>query len=150
MPSWVWKTLPHVAVDEIVLVTPVAVTHEVGVVLEDRQLPGNALFADLLLREDLQILENPLSRLVVDDQLARRRALGRRVFGVATGVLVETGAVLEEDVEEVLRGDQLLEEKADRLLHGQRLPPLGGEDDAVFGLDAVDPFLHATTRLPRS
>ena len=69
---------------------------------------------------------------------------GRRVLRVAARVLVEAGAVLEEDVEEVLGGDQLLEEEADRLLDRKCLPPLGREDDSVLGLDSVDAFLHGT------
>ena len=138
-----------VAVDEVVLVAAVAVADEVGVVLEDRELPGDALLADLLLRVDLQVFEDPLAGLVVDDQLARRRALGRRVLGMAAGVLVEAGAVLEEDVEEVLGGDQLLEQEADRLLDRERLPPVGREDDPVLGLDAVDALLHANRPTPK-
>jgi hypothetical protein len=134
-----------VAVDEVVLVAAVAVPDEVGVVLEDRELPGDALLADLLLRVVLELLEDPLAGLVVDDELAGRGALGRRVLGMAAGVLVEAGAVLEEDVQEVLGGDQLLEEEADRLLDRQRLPPLGREDDPVLGLDAVDALLHEST-----
>ncbi len=120
----------------------VAVPDEVGVVLEDRELPGDALLADLLLGVVLEVLQDPLAGLVVDDQLARRGALGRGVLGVAAGVLVEAGAVLEEDVQEVLGGDQLLEEEADRLLHREGLPPLGGEDDPVLGLDSEDPLLQ--------
>ena len=90
--------------------------YEVGVVLENRQLSGDAFFADLLLGIDLKIFENTLAGLVVDDELTRRGAFGRRVFGVTAGVLVETRAVLEKDVEEVLGGDQRLEQEADRLL----------------------------------
>ncbi len=128
----------------------VAVADEVGVVLEDRELPGDSLLADLLLRVHLEVFEDPLARLVVDDQLARRCALGRRVLGMAARVLVEAGAVLEEDVEEVLGGDQLLEQEADRLLDGERLPPVRREDDPVLGLDAVDPLLHARRPTPKN
>ena len=113
----------------------VAVADEVGVVLEDRELPRDPLLADLLLGVVLEVFEDALAGLVVDDQLARRRALGRRVLGMAAGVLIEARAVLEEDVEEVLGGDQLLEQEADRLLDRQRLPPLRREDDSVLGLE---------------
>jgi hypothetical protein len=45
-------------------VAAVAVPDEVGVVLEDGELPGDALLADLLLGVVLEILEDPLPRLV--------------------------------------------------------------------------------------
>src|SRR4029434_3105876 len=109
-----------VALHGVVLVPAVVFADEVGVVLEDRQLPADALLADLLLGVVLQVFQDALAGLVVDDELARRGALGRRVLGVAARVLVEARAVLEEDVEEVLGGDQLLEQEADRLLHGKR------------------------------
>ena len=87
----------------------VAVAHEVRVVLEDREATVDALLADLLFCINLEILEDPLPRLVVDDQLAGRGTLRRRVLRMAARILVEAGAVLEEDVEEMLRRDQLLE-----------------------------------------
>ena len=61
---------------------------------------------------------------------------------MAARVLVETGAVLQEHVQEVLGGDQLLEQEADGLLDRQRLPAVRREDDAVFVLEAEDPLLH--------
>jgi hypothetical protein len=38
-----------IAIDEVVLVTAVAVSDEIRVVLEDRQFPGDPFLADLLL-----------------------------------------------------------------------------------------------------
>ena len=61
---------------------------------------------------------------------------------MATGVLIETGAVFEKDVEEMLGRDQLLEEKANGLLHGQGLAALRCEDDSILGLDAINALLH--------
>jgi hypothetical protein len=65
-----------VPIDQVVLVATVAVADEVGVVLEDRQLSGDAFLADLLLGVDLKILEDALARLVVEDDVSRRRASG--------------------------------------------------------------------------
>jgi hypothetical protein len=110
--------------------------------LEDRQATADPLLADLLLGVDLEVFEDPLPGLVEDDQLARRRTLGGRVLGMAARVLIETSAVLEEDVQEMLGRDQLLEQEADRLLDRQGLATLGSEDDPVLGLDAVDALLH--------
>ena len=134
-----------VAVDQVVLVAAVGVPDEVGVVLEDRELPGDALFADLLFGVVFEFFEDPLAGLVVDDELARRRAFRRCVLGMATGVLVEARAVLEEDVQEVFGGDQLLEQEADRLLDREGLATFRREDDPVLGLDAVDALLHDST-----
>ncbi len=58
----------------------VAIADEVGVVLEDRELSGDPLLADLVFRIGLQIFENPLAGLVVDDELLGRGALGGRVL----------------------------------------------------------------------
>ena len=52
-----------VAVDEVVLVAAVAVADEVGVVLEDRELPRDALFADLLFGVVLQVFQDALAAL---------------------------------------------------------------------------------------
>ena len=48
----------------------------------------------------------------------------------------------EEDVEKVFGGDQLLEEKANRLLDRERLPPFRREDDPVLSFHSIDAFLH--------
>ena len=134
----------HVAIDEIVLVAAVAVPNEVGVVLENRELPGNALFANFLIRVVLQVFEDALASAVVDAKLSRRNTLGRRILGVAAGVLIETRTVFEEHVQEMLGRDQLLEEEPNRLLDRERLATLGREDDSVLRLKTVDPFLHFT------
>src|SRR5690606_37431943 len=115
---------------------------EIRVVLEDREAAADPLFADLLLRIDLEILEDPLAGLVEDDDLRRRGTLGRRVLGVAAGVLVEARAILEEDVQEMLGRDQLLELEPDRLPDGKGLATRRREDDPVLRLDAVDALLH--------
>ena len=57
-----------------------------------------------------EVLEDPLARLVVTDELGDVIALGRRVLGVEPGVEVEARAVLEEDVGVAGPGDDLLEE----------------------------------------
>jgi hypothetical protein len=61
---------------------------------------------------------------------------------MAAGVLIEACAILQEYVQEVFGGNQLLEEKADGLLDRERFPPFGRENDPIFGLDSVDPLLH--------
>ena len=61
---------------------------------------------------------------------------------MTASVLVKARTVLKKYVEEVLGGDQLLEEEPNRLLDRQRLTAVWREDDPVFGLDPVDSLLH--------
>ena len=87
-----------VAADQVVLVAAVGVAGGVGVVLEQVDVTGDALFAQPPLGVDEQALEDPLPRLVVRDEVDDVVALGRGVLGVAADVEVEPGAVAEEDV----------------------------------------------------
>jgi len=82
----------------------------------------------------VQVLQDALAGAVEDHQVARARALGRRVLRVTAGVLIEARAVLQEHVQEVLGRDQLLEQEADGLLDRQGLAALRREDDPVLGL----------------
>ena len=62
-----------VPADQVVLVAAVGVAGGVGVVLEQVDVAGDALFAQPPLGVDEQALEDPLPRLVVGDQVDRRR-----------------------------------------------------------------------------
>ena len=88
----------------------VAVARRVGVVLEEEDVFGKPVLAQALLSLVPEVLDDPLARLVVDDELGDVIALGRRVLGVESGVEVEARAVLEEDVGVAGPGDDLLEE----------------------------------------
>ena len=136
----------NIPIDKVIFMAPVTIADEIRVVLEDREFAGNSLLANLFFGVLLQIFENPLARFVVNNQLLGRCTLGGRVFGVAAGVLVESSAVLEKDIEEVLGGNQLLEEKANRLLHREGLAPFGRKDDPVFRFNPVDSLLHCLNR----
>jgi len=91
-------------------VAAVAVARRVGVVLEEEDVSGKPVLAQALLSLVPEVLDDPLARLVVDDELGDVIALGRRVLGVESGVEVEARAVLEEDVGVAGPGDDLLEE----------------------------------------
>ena len=90
--------------------TAVGVARRVGVVLEEEDVSGKPVLAQALLNLVPEVLDDPLARLVVADELDDVIALGRRVLGVESGVEVEARAVLEEDVCVASRGDDLLEE----------------------------------------
>ena len=82
----------------------VAVARESVLFLKSETSPRMPSSRRRLLRVSCRVLEDALARLVVDDEVARVEShSGRRVLGVAAGVLVEAGAVLEEHVQEVLR-----------------------------------------------
>ena len=91
------------AIHQVVLVGAVGVALAVGVVLVDRERRGRRH----LLRHHLErALEDPLPRLVVDHERARRQALGRGVLGM--GVIdVVASSVGEDHVREpeILVGD---------------------------------------------
>ncbi len=87
-----------VAAHQVVLVAPVRVPGGVGVVLEEVDLPADALLLQPLLGRGQQALQDPLPRLVVGDHVEQAVALRGCVLGVAAHVEVQPGTVLEEDV----------------------------------------------------
>jgi hypothetical protein len=78
--------------------TPVGIADRIRIVLEQQDICLNAVFPQALLGLVPEVVDDPLTRLVVDDELGNVIALGRRVLGVEPGVEVEARAVLEEDV----------------------------------------------------
>ena len=97
--------------------------------------------ARLLGRFD-EALEDPLARLVVDDELVQGIALGRGVLGVRPDVEVEPGAVLEEHVGAATPADDPPEQVAGDLVRAEPALPAQRARDAVLVLEAVDPPLH--------
>ena len=130
------------AFDEVVLVAAVGVAGAVGVVLEEEHLAADAFLAQALLGALHEALEDALARLVVDDEIADRVALGRRVLGVAADVEVEAGAVFEEDVARPAPRDDPAEQVAGDLVGAQPALAAQRAGDAVFVLEAEDAPVH--------
>ncbi len=120
----------------------VAVARRVGVVLEEEDVSGQPVLAQALLRLVPEVLDNPLARLVVADELGDVIALGRRVLGVEPGVEVEARAVLEEDVRVAGPGDDLLEEVPRDVVGRQLTLAVQGAGETVLVLEAEDPAFH--------
>ena len=131
-----------VALDEIVLVAPVGVAGGVGVVLEQEHLAPDALLPQALLGTADEALEDALTRLVVDDEIVDRVALGRGVLGVAADVEVEPGAVLEEHVAGAAPRNDPPEQVASNLVRAQAPLPAKRAGDAVLVLQTEDSTLH--------
>ena len=83
---------------QVVLVAAIGVPRRVGVVLEQVDLAPDPLLAQPLLGAPDQTLEDPLTGLVVDDELGQVVALGRGVLGVAADVEIQPRPVAEEHV----------------------------------------------------
>ena len=167
-PRAVWSTLPGagvdlagdeerdqdvgelgevaVALDAVVLVAAVGVAGGVGVVLEQVDLAADPLFAQPLLGRLHEALEDPLPRLVVDDEVVDGVALGRRVLGVAADVEVQPGAVLEEDVARPAPRHDPPEQVPRDLVRAQPALPAEGAGDAVLVLESEDPAFHACSQ----
>ena len=128
--------------DEVVLVAAVGVAGRVGVVLEQVDVPGDALLVQPPLGVDQQAFEDPLARLVVRDELVDRVALGRRVLRVAADVEVEPGAVAQEDVRGAAPGDHPAEQVAGDLVRREPPLPAEGAGDAVFVLEPENSAVH--------
>src|SRR5271165_1079659 len=87
-----------VPADQVVLVAAVGVARGVGVVLEQVDVPGDALLAQPPVGVDEQPLQDPLPRLVVGHEVEHVVAFGRGVLRVAAHVEVEPRPVPQEDV----------------------------------------------------
>ena len=131
-----------VALDEVVLVAAVGVAGAVGVVLEEEHLAADALLAEALLGALHEALEDALPRLVVDDEVVDRVALGRRVLGVAADVEVEPGAVLEEDVARAAPRHDPAEQVAGDLVGAEPALAAQRAGDAVLVLESEDAPFH--------
>jgi hypothetical protein len=101
---------------QVVLVAAVGVARGVGVVLEEVDVAADALVHEPPLGVDEQVLQDPLPRLVVGDELRERVALGRGVLGVAADVEVEPGAVAQEHVRRAPPGHDPAEQVARHLV----------------------------------
>ena len=100
------------------------------------------VLAQALLSLVPEVLDDPLARLVVADELGDVIALGRRVLGVEPGVEVEARAVLEEDVGVAGPGDDLLEEVPRDVVGRQATLAVQGAGETVLVLEAEDPAFH--------
>src|SRR6476661_69219 len=130
---------------EVVLVTAVGVAGGVGVVLEDEDLALHPVVAEPALGVLDETLEDPLPRLVLDDELTHGVALGRGVLRVGAHVEVEARTVAEEDVARPSPRDDAAEEVARDLVRSQAPLALRRAGHAVLVLDPEDPPLHGPT-----
>src|SRR5215472_7014346 len=122
--------------------TPVGITGRIRIVLEQQDISPHAVFPQARLGLAPDVVDDPLTRLVVDDELGDVIALGRRVLGVEPGVEVKARAVLEEDVRVAAAGDDLLEKVPRGVVGRQVKLPVQGVADTVLVLEAEDPALH--------
>ena len=130
----------------------VRVAGRVGVVLEQVDVPADALLAQPGLRPLDQRGEDPLPRLVVDHQFGDVVALGSGVLGMAADVEVEPGAVLQEHVGRAPPAHHPAEEVAGHLVGAEPTLAAQGAGHPVLVLQAVDPlvhYLHGTVGPPR-
>src|SRR5215467_10861052 len=126
--------------------TPVGITGRIRIVLEHQDICLNAVFPQARLGLVPEVVDDPLTRLVVDDELSDVIALGRRVLGVEPGVEVEARAVLEEDVRVAGAGDDLLEQVPRDVVGRQTTLAVQGAGETVLVLEAEDPALHLGCR----
>ena len=96
-----------------------------------------------------ELLEDPLARLVVDDEVVERVALRRGVLGVRTDVEVEPGAVLQEHVGAAAPRHDPAEQVAGDLVGAEPALAAQGAGHAVLVLEAEDAPLHCGGNLSR-
>ena len=94
-----------------------------------------------------QLLEDPLPRLVVHDEVVDRVALGRGVLGVGSDVEVQTRPVGQEHVAAAPPGDDPPEEVTSHLVGAQTPLSAKRARHAVLVLESEDPALHRDTVL---
>ena len=127
---------------QVVLVAAVGVAGRVGVVLEQVDDASDALLAQPGLGPGDEVVEDPLPRLVVGDEIGDRVALGRGVLGVAADVEVEAGAVLQEHVRGAAPADHPAEQVAGHLVGAEPTLAAQRAGDAVLVLEPEDAFVH--------
>src|SRR5215831_6444469 len=131
-----------VTAHQIVLVATVGVPRGVGVVLEEENVPRDAVLAQPLLRLVEEILHDALPRLVVDDEVGDIVALGSGVLGMEARVEIEPRPVLQEDVGIARARDHLLEQVASDVVGRETPLAVEGAGQAVLVFEAEDSTLH--------
>ena len=130
---------PH---DQIILVASVGVACRVGVVLEQVDVPADALIVEPLLGVDEQVLQHPLARTIVGDELDQVVAFGGGVFGMAAHVEVQPRTVAQEYVRASAPGDHPTEQIAGDLVRAEPAVSVKCAGDTKLGFDAHDSALH--------
>src|SRR5262249_10006402 len=92
-----------------------------------------------------EILDDPLTGLVVDHELGDVLALRRRVLGMESRVEIEPRTVLQEDVGVARARDDLLEKIASDVVGRQAALTVDGTRQARPVVEAEDPPLHKLT-----
>jgi hypothetical protein len=122
--------------------TPVRVPGAVGVVLEDIDLTSDPLLLETLLGTPYQALEDPLSRLVVGDDVFEVVALGGCELGVGADIEIETGPVLEKHVRRPPPGDDTPKEITGDLIGAETTLAPQGAGDPVLIFEPEDATIH--------
>src|SRR5690606_19228166 len=132
---------PH----QIILVAPVGVPRRIRVVLEQENVPGDALLTEPPLRIDLETLQNPLTGLVMRHQIDDAVALRRRVLRVTANVQVQPRPIAKEHVAATTPRHHPPEQIPRHLV--RRQPPLTpeGAGDAVLVLQPENAPVHTMT-----
>src|SRR6266536_1189648 len=131
-----------VARHQVVLVAAVGVAGRVGVVLEQEDLAGDALFALAGLGRGTPALAHASDATVVADEPPPRVTLARGVLGVGADVQVQPGAVLEEHVGRPSPRHHPAEQVAGDLVRGQPALPTERAGNPVLVLEAKDAPVH--------
>src|SRR4029077_17566670 len=113
-----------------------------GVVLEQIDIPADALVGQPLLGVDQQVFEHPLAGTVVGDQLGEVVALGGGVLGVAAHIEIQPRAVAQEHVRTAAPRHHPPEQIAGNLVGAQPAMAMERAGDTEFCLDAHDSSLH--------
>ena len=132
----------HIPAHQIIFMAAVGIAQRIRIVLENINLSRKPFLTQPLLRRRQAGLQQPLARLVVDHEVRNVVALGRGVFGMAAGVLIEPRAVDEKGVGGPAVGNQAFEDIAQHLLHREIDAPVRGEDQPIFIFEAEDSRFH--------
>src|SRR5690606_8074181 len=132
---------PH----QIILMAPVGVPRRIRVVLEQENVPGDALLTEPPLRIDLETLQNPLTGLVMRHQIDDAVALRRRVLRMTANVQVQPRPIAKEHVAAATPRHHPPEQIPRHLV--RRQPPLTpeGAGDAVLVLQPENAPVHTMT-----
>ena len=133
--------------DQVVLLAAVPAGCRAGAGLEHRDTAGVAFLGQPLAGVGEQPCQDPLTRLIMHDQVRHAAALRRRVLGAAGRLQVQPATVPEQHAGGLASGRDRAEQAAPRRLRRQLPLPASGEDDAVLVPEPEDTRVHkAKTR----
>ena len=117
----------HISPHEKIFMAPIGIPERIRIIFKNEDITGQAFFPESVLGDGKTTFQNAFSGFVVKDEVDQIIAFGGGVFRMASGVLIEPGAVGQKCIGGPAVGDETLEDIAKNFLNGKVDATVGRE-----------------------